>query len=248
MPWVWLEIGDFEDFAKAREIDDLLPSLDPVKKTLLSGIRPLAVASALRQSLRDMEGVKFPEQQPEGSSILGRLLADLGGAHDFAAGTAGLEEGAAEAAVDTLVGGVVVEDVAPESMVLEIAAHGYLLVPLQDRFRNVDGLTWREVSTNLEKATKELADFTAESGIRRIGILDSFYLSEYQARTILPDGHAPVFLVDGFKDGQTATLFTASVATKILELQEQGRIPADGPFLLRLKKDELGQTRLSLYL
>ena len=142
-----------------------------------------------------------------------------------------------------LQGEIIVEDLvvdqtaAAQPLQLEIAAHETLLGPLQDNFR---GIPIRSVSAEQKQATETLKDFTAQDQIFRMIVLDQMLLDgPAQVSKILPNEHAPTFLLYG---AETA-LFTPSVAAIILKLQ----LPINGLFLLKLRQDELGQTRLTIY-
>lgn len=140
-------------------------------------------------------------------------------------------------------GEIVVEDLAvgqpasPQPLQLEIAAHETLLGSVQSNFR---GTPIRSVSANPERAKEDLEGFTVQDQIYRMVVLDRMLLDgPAQVAKILPGQHVPTFLLYGAE----ANLLTPAVATAILKLQ----LPADGLFLLRLRQDDLGQTRLTIY-
>ena len=132
---------------------------------------------------------------------------------------------------------VVGQTTLPQPLQFEIAAHETLLGSIQSNFR---GIPIRSVSPNSEQAAEDLKDFTGQDQVNRMVVLDRMLLDEpAQVAKILPSQHAPTFLLYGAE----VNLFTPAVAAAILKLQ----LPVNGLFLLRLRQDDLGQTRLTIY-
>lgn len=193
-------------------------------------------------------GERFPDH-PQLNTSLANALARLRATPKE---SAGLEEVTRREFIKMGIAGIaaslekqaLVKDLAIDSTAalppsqLEIAGHGHLLVPLQERGFKDLSVKWRTVSTNAAQAREDLEDFTIQDQIQRIAILDNLFLSEAQAAAILPDEHAPAFLMDF----QTAQLLTPSVLATVFKLG----LPTDGLFILELHQDDLGQTRLTI--
>ena len=119
-----------------------------------------------------------------------------------------------------------------EEIRVEVAVHDHMLDAVRARFGNLPNLTWRPVSANYEAAAEQLQDFIAQEGIRRVVILDELYISEWQANSILPEGHAPVVIVDA----GSADQLTPEYLTQLLRLPE---VSAGRIYFLRFEKDRL---------
>ncbi len=120
-----------------------------------------------------------------------------------------------------------------EEAPLEIAVHDHLLDSVRQRFRQVPNVIWRPVSANSTQAEEQLKDFVSQEGIRRVVILDGLYVpSDWQVNPILPEGHAPAFIVDADSAGQ----LTPEYIAQLLRLPE---VSAGGVYSLRFERDRL---------
>lgn len=127
---------------------------------------------------------------------------------------------------------------------LEIVAQENLADPIRNNFH---GVTVHSISQDLDQVAKEMENFPVQEQVDRILVLDgkAFEGNPTLAAEILPNLHLLTLLIDDAHRFSPATLATA--LRRIEKLLRESHLPAHGPFLLKLKTDELDQTRLRIY-